>query len=132
MLTTQGPLARSGGVYPYREIRTSIINVLTRDIPATASWTTHAIALIFLVTTEPKWPVTVCLLTVWLASGVSCVLNAYGLKADSLTADTFWGIFLVHELGHVWNGLADDTNNTPASIANTQTVINDCFGGLNK
>jgi RHS repeat-associated protein len=56
----------------------------------------------------------------------------YGLKAGSLNADLFWAIYELHELGHVLTGLKSDTDNKPLSMANTQTVIDNCFKDLKK
>ena len=47
-----------------------------------------------------------------------------------LTVAQFQAIFLLHELGHVLNGLPDDTNNEGLSNLSNKTLINDCFPTL--
>ncbi len=51
---------------------------------------------------------------------------------NSLTTEQFQAITLLHELGHVLNGLLPDTNNLSVAEANTRTVIEKCFPSLLK
>jgi hypothetical protein len=54
----------------------------------------------------------------------------FGLMPGSLDVETYWAIFVLHELGPDLGGLPNDKDNGPLSKANTQTVIDNCFGSL--
>jgi RHS repeat-associated protein len=56
--------------------------------------------------------------------------QTFGLSAGSLTPDKFWGIYLLHEFGHMMNGVGADKNNPEESRKNTAKVINACFPEL--
>jgi hypothetical protein len=50
-----------------------------------------------------------------------------GLASGSLDADTFRAIYLLHELGHILGGYANDKGDSNTSIGFTKKVIDDCF-----
>lgn len=56
----------------------------------------------------------------------------WGLSGGSVDTDTFWAIFLLHEIGHIFSGLPDDLENSELSHANTLKVLNECFKDLKK
>ena len=54
------------------------------------------------------------------------------LIQGSVSTESFWGIFYLHELGHMANPgrFRDDTDNPGASESYTQRVIENCFQDL--
>lgn len=53
--------------------------------------------------------------------------DSFGLPAGSLTAELLQAIYLVHELGHILNGIPGDKNDPAQSMRNTAKVMRDCF-----
>jgi hypothetical protein len=64
------------------------------------------------------------------ANYVQAMVQYYGLNPALVTTTDFQAIILLHELGHSLGGLPSDSSALNQSLANTGTIINDCFSNL--
>jgi hypothetical protein len=56
--------------------------------------------------------------------------SQFDLRSGTVDSSTFWAFTLLHELGHLLGGLANDSNSKELSFQNYQKVINNCFKNL--
>jgi hypothetical protein len=64
---------------------------------------------------------------------IAAMASGWGLKYNEpggISNEDFWGIYLLHELGHIMSGLPNDALNPKLSNDNTQKVIDNCYKHL--
>lgn len=70
--------------------------------------------------------------TTTVINAVTGIANYYGLDLSKFGVADFQALYLLHELGHTLKGLLPDNGNSAQSLANNQTVIDNCFANDKK